>query len=425
MFSYILHYYTVDRSEGLAPSELWFNYRFGMAAIAGLALLFYSVPRLYNIRGYKIPVMLACAFFTYFQAQTILWYNQVPYLYVFAFIFISTLMIRATVLTSLIYAAALTAMTFETMLQSGQSSAMISSASAVTFMFILFYKSKYNSELNLFIATQKNFEQQKKFIEVNVEFTDQIKAFLPAEISKRLTYYVQESRMSILQAIDEVLRPRNLNVACLWTDIRGFTKGSNDLSGYVSKAMFPNVKISTELVEKYNGIPRKVGDLIFAYYDLRDHQQNVLHATLSATAISQFNAEMNSQLPPEQRINRYILLSCGDAVVGNLSSYESAIEITAIGRPVNILSRIDELTKNETLKSKIEHGDIIMTTEVARQLKEVLPDLQLKALDLSLLSLKIRDFEEISQIYILKPTKTNLDALLGSSGHSDFIKGAA
>lgn len=423
---YVLHYFTVDRSEGLAPSELWFNYRFGMAAIGALGFGFYSIPALYNNnRLYKIPLILACAVFTYFQARTVVWYPKVPYLYVFGFIFIACVMLRSSIMRSLCLAGFLMAITWSALVEAGQSPAMVASAGVVTGVFIIFTRAKYLSDIHLFLANQRNFEQQKKFIEVNLEFTNQIKAFLPAEISKRLTYYIQESRMSTLQAIDEVLRPRTLPVACLYSDIRGFTKGSNDLSGYVSKAMLPNVKVSTELVEKHNGIPRKIGDLIFAYYDSHDLNRNIVNSILSGASISRFNSEMNESLPQAQKINRYILLSCGEAIVGNLSSYESAIEITAIGAPVNILSRIDELTKHEALRELLEHGDILMTQAFAEILMSARPSVDLKILNLKRLNLSIRDFEETHSIYIFKPNKTNLDALVNDHLVSKKIGNAA
>lgn len=425
MVVYVLHYFTVDRSEGLAPSDLWFNYRFGMAAICGGCFMFYCIPQLTANRFYKVPLILTCAICTYFQARTVVWYPKVPYLYVYAFIFFSAIMLRSSILRSVFLAAAFTALTWGTLVEAGQSPAMIASASVVTMVFVIIARSKFASDINLFIANQKNFDQQKKFIEVNLEFTNQIKAFLPAEISKRLMFFIQESRMSTLQAIDEVLRPRTLPVACLYSDIRGFTRDSNDLNGYVSQAMLPNVKISTELVEKHNGIPRKIGDLIFAYYDSPDIQYNVASAMLSAASISRFNTQMNENLPEGQRIKRYILVSCGDAIVGNLSSYESAIEITAIGSPVNILSRIDELTKQGPLKELLEQGDIIMTAKFAELLGSIRPHVELKKIDLKSLNLKIRDFDDAETIYVFKTTKNNLEALMDESGSSIRYAGVA
>jgi class 3 adenylate cyclase len=189
--------------------------------------------------------------------------------------------------------------------------------------------------------------------------------------------------------------------------------------------MLPNVKVSTELVEKHNGIPRKIGDLLFAYYDFNDIAVNILNSMMSAASISRFNTEMNESLPEDQKINRYILLSYGEAVVGNLSSYESAIEITAIGSPVNILSRIDEMTKHPNLKDLLEHGDILMTGNFAELLLTSRPHVTLAHLDLQTLKVSIRDFEYTPSLFIFKPTKTNLDALVKELETSTNIGKAA
>ena len=40
-----------------------------------------------------------------------------------------------------------------------------------------------------------------------------------------------------------------------------------------------------------------------------------------------------------------MLIANGDAIVGNLGGYGSPVETAALGSPVNLLSRIDEITK--------------------------------------------------------------------------------
>jgi class 3 adenylate cyclase len=411
---YVLHYFTVDRSEGLAPSDLWFNYRFGMAGTALVCLLLYSYNKFTDSIYYKIPTFIACALFCYFQTRTIVWYPKVPYLYSFGFVLISSLMVRSTILVSVLYAIGLLSLIWPTLIEANQSASMMFSASSVTIIFIVYMKAKYVSDINLFIANQKNTDSQKKIIEINMEFTDQIKSFLPAEISKRLTFSVQDQRMSVLQAIDEVLRPRKTNIACLFSDVRGFTKGSNDLNGFVAQSLLPNLKSSTVAVERFKGIPRKIGDLIFAYYDLEDFHENIRNLLKSALEISILNSELNSELPDNLRVNRFILLSVGEAVVGNLSGYDSNIEITAIGRPVNLLSRLDEVTKIKALRDNLAEGDIIISTDAAKIIKIVYPELSLTMISLEALNIKVRDFEHEIEIYVLPLTKKNYQVIFGN-----------
>jgi class 3 adenylate cyclase len=404
---YILHYFTVDRAEGLAPSDLWFNYRFGMASIAAACFLFYSTKWSRKFKYFKIPTLVACAIFCYFQSMTIVWYAKVPYLYSFAFVLISAMIIRSTVLISIVYALGLLTLIWPVLLQSGQSQSMMFSASVVTLIFIVYMKAKYVSDLNLFIANQNNVDSQKKIIEINMEFTNQIKSFLPAEIAKRLTYNVQEQRMSVLQATDEVLRPRRATISCLFSDIRGFTKSSSDLNGFVSQSLLPNLKASTSAVERFNGISRKIGDLIFAYFDSEDDLVNTRNAVRSAVELSMLNAEMNQSVPAEMRVTRFILVACGEAIVGNLSGYNSSIEITAIGQPVNLLSRLDEVTKIKSLRDNLIVGDIILVPEIYIKLKSIYNDIDVTMISLESLNIKVRDFEDVKEIYTLPLTKKN------------------
>lgn len=415
--SYILHYYTVDRGEGLAPSDLWFNYRYGMATVAFSCLALYCTNWVMSAKLFKLPILIACSLFCYFQTMTIIWYPKVPYLYSFAFIFISCLIIRSTVLKTLIFGTFLSFLIWDPLMRAGQSPSMMFSAAVVTQIFVVYFKSKYLSDIRLFLANQKNIEAQRKIIEINMEFTNQVKAFLPSEISKRLIHYIKDQRMSVIQAIDEVLRPRSTEIACIFSDIRGFTKGVNDLPGFVNNSLLPNLKATTQAVETFKGIPRKIGDLLFAYYDSANAKENILNSIRTAFEISNINKELNQDLPVELRINRYILVSCGEAMVGNLSGYDSGIEITAIGKPVNLLSRIDEATKDAKFRQNLNEGDVVLTPYLAKAVLEILPELDLSLLSLESINVKIRDFDEVNELFLLPITKKNYQLLF-----ADFKK---
>jgi hypothetical protein len=69
---------------------------------------------------------------------------------------------------------------------------LLASAVASTFVFIMFARSGYATELNFFRANHENLESQRQIIELNIEFSDRIRAFLPREISSRLFRYVEE-----------------------------------------------------------------------------------------------------------------------------------------------------------------------------------------------------------------------------------------
>ncbi|MNS94326.1 hypothetical protein D3C72_1285380 [compost metagenome] len=78
------------------------------------------------------------------------------------------------------------------------------------------------------------------------------------------------------------------------------------------------------------------------------------------------------------------------------------------------------------LKDQLEHGDIIMTATFAEILSTHRPGIKLTHLDLQGLNLKVRDFEDTQSIYIFKPTKNNIEALVDdSASSSSFYIGAA
>ncbi|MGZ3770464.1 MAG: adenylate/guanylate cyclase domain-containing protein [Bdellovibrio sp.] len=421
-FTYILHFYYVDSELHLEPISLWMKYRFAVAGISLLCFAFYCFPVLYNRKFYKVPTILACFVLCYLQARTVIWYREVPYLYAYLFVLISIMILRLNAFYSLIFGIGTTFSIFSTIVESGILKSMVLSATEFTLVSIIFLRSKYASDVKLFLANQRNLDAQKKIIKINLEFTNQIKAFLPKEIASRLTHFIQDRRMSVLQATDEVLRPKQQHICCLFSDIRGFTRESRDLSGFVSKALLPNVKATTEAVEKFSGIPRKIGDLIFAYFDNATEQRNILNALRSAAEISIINSEMNEQLPESMRVKRYLLLSAGEAIVGNISGFDSNIEITAIGSPVNFLSRLDEATKSPSLKNILIEGDIIISAEFATLLRSCLPEIELTLISIQSLGLKIRDFIEVDEIYLVPLTRKNYQQIFRANSAKEYTQ---
>ncbi len=410
---YAGHYFFFDKYLGLTPLDHWFRFRFSMAGLAILGLLFYSIPKLYNRSGYKIPMLLVVWVFCYTQARVSVWYPEAPYLFAYGFVFIAAMMIRTSALKSAIFAMAIIASQSPSFLEAGVSTHMILSAAVVVIIFIVFSRVNYQDEIQFFIANLEKMDAQKKIIELNLEFTNQIKAFLPREISKRLSDNINMKRMSVIQAIDDVLRPRKSNVACMYSDIRGFTQGTKNLDGYISQGVLPNVKACTEAIEESGGIPRKIGDLIFSYYDHHESRVNLINSLIAAGSVIDINRRFNEADPHGIQIKRHVLISLGEAFVGNLGSYNSSIEITALGSPVNLLSRIDELTKSEKLQGILSADDVILDSNAAEVFKNLSLGIELRRIALGELELKIRDFPEVQEIYVVRMAKENFEKIYG------------
>ena len=164
---------------------------------------------------------------------------------------------------SLIFGCVALASQWPSFLQSGISRPTVVSGAVATLMFISITRSKYLSDIRFFLASQQNIDSQRRMIEMNVDFTDRIRAFLPREISTRLTERLSDNRHTVLQAVDEILTPSQRPVACLFSDIRGFTQATKSSNAFLGEGVIPNIRRCNAVIERYHGIPRKIGDLDF------------------------------------------------------------------------------------------------------------------------------------------------------------------
>lgn len=405
---YLANFFLYDQRMGLEPIESWFAFRVSMAALTLLTFAFYMLPFATRTRWYRIPAIVACWALSLSQAFVALWHGREAWVFCFLFVVASMMLLRMSALSSFWLAATIIATQTPVLLSAGVPVSDISSGTIVTLGMILVVRSSYLSEVRNFILNEENISAQKKIIELNADFAERIGAFIPRVIANRLQNHVNQDGKTILEASVDVLQARKQDVACLFSDIRGFTQGSRDLDQFISRSVMPEVKACSDTVEKHNGIPRKVGDLIFAYFDGDAIRDNLLQAITAGIEIARANKDINAT-SSEVDIRRYILISSGEAIVGNLGGLDSSIEITALGSPVNFLSRLDDLTKSPELAERLKSGDIIVCERSAKLLKD--SNLKFTEVDLVALGLVVRDFPEVKFVYTLKPNETNLNAL--------------
>jgi len=343
----------------------------------------------------------------YTQARTIVWYDQSQYLYAFVFVVVASMLLRTSMAMSLLFACLTLATQWHSFIEAGISNRTSYSGLVATLLFATITRAKYLGDIRYFLASQQNIDAQRRMIEMNIEFTDRIRAFLPREISVRLSERLSNNRTTVLQAVDEVLRPTHRSVACLFSDIRGFTQATKNSPAFLGEGVIPNVRQCNAVIEQYHGIPRKIGDLIFAYYDDPNPYVNLIHCISSGFEISEANKRFNEAQRADTRIRRYVLISNGEAIVGNLGGYDSSIEITALGSPVNLLSRIDEVTKLRQFRSRVGETDLVLCPSTARLLDHLELGCSLRRLDLDEINVIIRDFEEMKTLWLLPATPEN------------------
>jgi class 3 adenylate cyclase len=409
---YIAHYFFYDRPNDLQPIGHWLAFRSIMASLALLAFAYYLSSYTHH-RFYRVPALLFCLAMCCTQAYVALWHSRESWVFCYILILACVLGLRMSALKSFAFAAVAIGAQSPILLQASIPVSYIFTGSMVTIGVALVVRASFLFEVRSFVLDQENIASQKKIIELNIEFADRIRSFIPRVIAQRIDRYMEEGRMNVLEASIEVLSPRRRKIACLFSDIRGFTRESVDLEEFLLESVLPEVKSCSDAIEDFEGIPRKVGDLIFAYFDGEDESRNILGCVCSAMAVSRINEAMNATAN-SRPIKRYVLVSCGDALVGNLGGLDSSIEITALGSPVNFLSRVDELTKSPQFAEKLRSGDLILSEECSRKLERLVPGLKQQRLELVGMGLTIRDFAEVRALYILPTTDSNFESLLRS-----------
>lgn len=329
-----------------------------------------------------------------------LWYESSLYLYAFAFIVINSTILRTSMLNSVLFSAFTLATQFPYFLATDLSRPLLYSASAVALIFVYITRSSYVDEVRYFLAVQENVRSQKDAIEMNLEFNDRIRALLPKEISSRLSHFLSIRGWTVLQAMDEVLAPKNREISCIFSDIRGFTNGTKNTDGFLEKGVLPNVRACTSVVEDNKGIPRKVGDLVFAYFDDENRYVNLLRCLRAGSQLIKINSKFNDSSDSVQ-IQRHVLISSGDAVVGNLGGLDSSIEITALGSPVNFLARLDELSKEPLLQDCLSKQFLIVSNASKLLIDQMDLPIRADALSLAENDLSIRDFPEENTLWLI------------------------
>jgi class 3 adenylate cyclase len=408
--TYIGHYYFFDLPMGLDPN-LWFQYRFGISGLCLIGFFFYFYKKNKSTITYKIPALIIASAICYFQTRTILWFEEVPYIFSFLFLIITSFTLRLSPWQSILYITTLFLSQKSIFWEVGLDQSHIFSAFFVSLIFGLILSSMKYFQVKVFVASETLFDEQKKNIEQNLEFTKTLKSFLPKKISERLDQKVAQENYSIHQAVDEVLRPRNVKIACLACDIRGYTKKTKENKNYILDSVIPMTRSESQIVEHFEGIPRKIGDLLFAYYDSDNLFKNVVNATITGQEIVLHELNENSKRDQMNEVRKQVILAVGEAYVGNIGGHDSALEITALGTPVNFLSRLENVVKTKTLLQSIPRDHIILSKETHTILESLNIDLEFRKYDLNEYGLKIKDFSEISEFFTLKASTTTIENL--------------
>ena len=413
IFIYSGYYFFLDLPSDKNNLDDWFTFRFSIAGICALAAIFYFNTAWHHPIFYKVPAAVVMWIAIYYQTVVTTWEGQAEYFfYPFGFIVFSVLVLRPCMLYSILFSTSLLVAQYPLFQQIELSNTTLWSAYFLTVAFVVIPRISDVDDVRYFVAQQDMLARQKMLVELKVDFNNKIRSFFPKVIFERIDHYIGERRMTAFHAIDQVLRPKNQEVVCIFSDIRGFTQSSKNLSSFVRQGVIPNVRLCTDAIEEYKGIPRKVGDLIFAYFDDPNMSMNVFRALAAGIKTVDVNCEHNKATGDQIVIQRYVLISAGKAIVGNLGGSDSSIEVTALGSPVNFLSRVDEITKHPSFLEVAVESDLVLCGRTVELLNNLKIDLQIKRLDLKEMGIVIRDFEETRYLWLLPSSEHNRNAIL-------------
>ncbi len=182
-------------------------------------------------------------------------------------------------------------------------------------------------------------------LEQETKLRKSFQKFVPTEVINQMMN-ADESGQSV--------NVRSGEVTVLFSDIRGFTVRSDHVpADLLVKALNHYLSRMTDIVYRNGGIVDKfLGDGLMAIFNafgqsLNHSDQAVKAATDMMTELPKINAEISSIVAgkiPWVPFSIGIGVHSGSAIVGNVGSKQK-MEFTAVGRAVNIASRLQELTK--------------------------------------------------------------------------------
>ena len=184
-------------------------------------------------------------------------------------------------------------------------------------------------------------------------------------VRKHLKQFVSEQVYKEIEASPVALTPRFHEVSILFSDIRGFTKMSQEVSPAAIASFLNDSYFSPmgEIAYKHNGtVDKHIGDSIMVVFGSPvTHSDDAVRAVRSAIAIQQKAKEIDSSLDNQDglRLKIGIGISTGKVFSGILGSLRKK-EFTSIGMAVNIAARLEgmagegEILINESTFKKIE-----------------------------------------------------------------------
>ncbi len=169
------------------------------------------------------------------------------------------------------------------------------------------------------------------------------------DLQDRFAHYLSPPIVKRIMEQPTNIRPggQRQTIAVLFADLRGFTR----FSGYASPegliaVLNRHIALATEMILEDEGtLDKFMGDEVMAFFNAPLPQQNYAwHAVHAAWCIQQATQTLHQELPVHQRLRFGIGIATGDAVVGNVGSY-NIVNYTAVGPTVGKAHTLQELAQ--------------------------------------------------------------------------------
>ena len=195
-------------------------------------------------------------------------------------------------------------------------------------------------------AKENALAKEREALELERVYAKSMQRFVPEQFLKNL------DKENILQV--QKGDAKSLEMAVLFTDIRGFTSLSETIGTRETFAFLNRyLEIMEPIIESKGGfIDKFIGDAIMALFV---EPEKALEA-----AIAMMEATKEQILPDGTRLKTGIGIHFGELILGTVGS-ENRLETTVIGDTVNLASRIESLTKQYS-------AEILVSADVIKKI---------------------------------------------------------
>lgn len=173
---HIAHHFLVDVPLKLEPEYRWFSYRMLMSAVA-LFTLAITIVLSKKESGYlRAPFLIWGVIQSYYQAQTMVWSEKVPYFFSILIPVLISTVARLSPGSTVVYLSLCLAVGIP-FWNPEQNDFMIYSAAVVGLAAAVVFRSRMSSDVSAFLAHQEKIKAQKELVQKQIELNEQIKSF--------------------------------------------------------------------------------------------------------------------------------------------------------------------------------------------------------------------------------------------------------